>query len=108
MISEIEETDVIILPEMFITGFSMKPEILKEKMDGLSVQWMKKTAARKDTSVVGSLIIEEDGKVFNRAVWVFPDGKIQFYDKHYISYAEINDYRKSFPFLNDRDKFQIL
>ena len=84
MLSEIGETDLIIFPEMFTTGFSMKPEKLKEKMDGPSVQWMKKTAARKDASVAGSLIIEDNGKIFNRAVWVFPDGKIQFYDKHHL------------------------
>jgi omega-amidase len=84
MISGIEETDVIILPEMFTTGFSMKPGILKEKMDGISVEWMKKTAAGKDASVVGSLIIEEDGKVMNRAVWVFPEGKVEFYNKRHL------------------------
>ena len=84
MLSEMGETDLIVFPEMFTTGFSMKPEKLKEKMDGPSVQWMKKTAARKDASVAGSLIIEDNGKIFNRAVWVFPDGKIQFYDKHHL------------------------
>ena len=84
MLLEIGETDLIIFPEMFTTGFSMKPEKLKEKMDGPSVQWMKKTAALKDASVAGSLIIEDNGKIFNRAVWVFPDGKIQFYDKHHL------------------------
>ena len=84
IISGIEQTDVIILPEMFTTGFSMKPEILKERMDGISVNWMKKIAAEKDASVVGSLIIEDEGEIFNRAVWVFPDGKTKFYDKRHL------------------------
>ena len=84
IIDKIESTDVIILPEMFTTGFSMNPEILKENMDGISVQWMKKMAKEKDASVVGSLIIEENEKTFNRAVWVFPDGKIEFYDKRHL------------------------
>jgi predicted amidohydrolase len=84
IITGIEQTDVIILPEMFTTGFSMKPEILNEKMDGISVKWMKAIATEKDASVVGSLIIEEDGKIFNRAIWVFPDGKIEFYDKRHL------------------------
>ena len=78
LIDGIETTDVIILPEMFTTGFSMNPEVLKEKMDEVSVSWMKKTANNKNASVVGSLIIEENGKIFNRAVWVFPDGKTEF------------------------------
>ena len=84
LIDGIETTDVIILPEMFTTGFSMNPEVLKEKMDEVSVSWMKKTANNKNASVVGSLIIEENGKIFNRAVWVFPDGKTEFYDKRHL------------------------
>ena len=84
IIEGIESTDVIILPEMFTTGFSMQPEKLKENMDGISAQWMKKIAAEKDASVVGSLIIEENGKFFNRAVWVFPEGKTEIYDKRHL------------------------
>lgn len=84
IIDEIVSTDVIILPEMFTTGFTMKPENLKERMDGISVQWMKKIANEKDASVVGSLIIEEDGKFYNRVIWVFPDGKTAYYDKRHL------------------------
>lgn len=84
IIAGIESTDVIVLPEMFTTGFSMNPEILKESIDGKSVQWMKKVANEKDASVVGSLIIEENGKIFNRAVWMFPDGNTEFYDKRHL------------------------
>ncbi|MDB4582548.1 amidohydrolase [Draconibacterium sp.] len=83
-IEKIRETDVIILPEMFTTGFSMNPEKLKESMKGLSIEWMKKVAAEQDASVIGSLIIEEDNQVFNRALWVFPDGKIEKYDKRHL------------------------
>lgn len=84
MISEIEETDVIILPEMFTTGFSMQSDKLKELMTGNSVNWMKKIAAKKNAAVVGSLIIAENGKNFNRAIWVFPDGKTEKYDKRHL------------------------
>ena len=84
MIAGIGETDVIILPEMFTTGFSMRPGILKESMDDVSVNWMKKIAAQKNASVVGSLIIEEDNNVYNRAVWIFPDGSAEKYDKHHL------------------------
>jgi predicted amidohydrolase len=84
MIKDLEPTDVIVFPEMFTTGFSMQPIILKEKMDGVTVNWMKKVAADKNAAVTGSLIIEDGDKVFNRAVWVFPDGKVEKYDKHHL------------------------
>ncbi|WP_297098246.1 amidohydrolase [uncultured Draconibacterium sp.] len=80
----IEETDVIILPEMFTTGFSMHPEKLKEPLNGASVKWMQQVAADKNAVVVGSLIIEDEGKVYNRALWVFSDGKIESYDKRHL------------------------
>lgn len=83
-IDTVDETDVIILPEMFTTGFSMNPKKLKEPMDGMSVQWMQKVAAAKNAAIVGSLIIEEKGRVFNRALWIFPDGKIEKYDKRHL------------------------
>ncbi len=84
IVSAIEETDVIILPEMFTTGFSMEPEKLKEPMNGVSVNWMKKIAIKKNAAVVGSLIIEENNQMFNRAFWVFPDGKFEYYDKRHL------------------------
>lgn len=84
IIAEIEQTDVIILPEMFTTGFSMNHEILKETMNGNSVLWMKKMANEKDASVVGSLIIEDNGNIFNSAIWVFPDGKTEYYNKRHL------------------------
>lgn len=84
LISAIEETDVIILPEMFTTGFSMQPEKLKEPINGVSVNWMKKIAIEKNAAVVSSLIIEENNQMFNRAFWVFPDGKFEYYDKRHL------------------------
>src|SRR5215211_1908000 len=56
-----ETTHVVVLPEMFSTGFSMKPEQLAEKMDGLTVHWMKRVAASKKVVLAGSLMIEEEG-----------------------------------------------
>lgn len=84
LMEKLGETDVIILPEMFSTGFSMEPEKLKEQMSGNSINWMKKIAAEKNAAVVGSLIISENGKNYNRALWVFPDGKIEKYDKRHL------------------------
>src|SRR5436309_1027202 len=69
-----ERAEIIILPEMFTTGFSMKATELGEKMDGPSVSWMKRIAQEKRAIVTGSLIIEEDGKYYNRLVWMLPNG----------------------------------
>ncbi len=79
-----EKTDLIILPEMFSTGFTMKAEELAETMDGTTMQWLKKTAQQYDCVVTGSLIIVEDGKYFNRMIWMLPNGEYQFYDKHHL------------------------
>lgn len=93
MLKNVEQTDLVVLPEMFATGFSMRAENLKETMDGVSVTWMKRLAKEKDAAVVGSLIIDENSKIFNRAVWVFSDGKIQFYNKrHLFTMGEENHY----------------
>lgn len=83
-LADIEQTDVLILPEMFTTGFSMHPEKLKETMDGPSIKWMQTLAREKDVAVVGSLIIEENNQIYNRALWVFPNGEIQKYDKRHL------------------------
>jgi omega-amidase len=80
---------VVALPEMFSTGFSMAPERLAETMDGNSVKWMAAMAAKHRCILTGSLIIEEDGKYYNRMLWVQPDGKIGIYDKrHLFGYAD--------------------
>lgn len=79
-----EKTEVIILPEMFSTGFSMNTELLAENMNGETVQWMKKTAAEKNIILTGSLIIKEDGNCFNRLIWMLPDGNYGYYDKRHL------------------------
>jgi predicted amidohydrolase len=88
-----EYTEVVILPEMFNTGFSMKPETLAEKMDGPSVAWMKKLAAQKRIILTGSLIIEEEGNYYNRLIWMLPNGQYGYYDKrHRFAYAGENEH----------------
>ena len=82
--SAIGDTDVIILPEMFTTGFSMNAQQLAERMDGTSVSWMKQKAKELDALVCGSIIIEENGKYFNRFLSVHPSGKIDIYDKKHL------------------------
>jgi omega-amidase len=84
-----EKTEIVILPEMFTTGFSMKPELFAETMDGETVQWMEKTAAKKKIILTGSVIIEEDGKYFNRLIWMLPNGEYGMYDKrHLFAFAD--------------------
>ncbi len=76
--------DVIVLPEMFSTGFSMNSHQLAEKMNGETVSWMKKNAAVKNCVLCGSVIIEEDGAYYNRFIWMQEDGQYSFYDKRHL------------------------
>lgn len=83
-----EKTEVVILPEMFSTGFSMKPEQLAEGMDGATIAWMKRISFKKKIILTGSVIIAEDGNYFNRLIWMLPNGQFWFYDKkHLFAYA---------------------
>ncbi len=77
-------TDVIILPEMFSSGFTMNAERVAESMNGSSVGWMKAMAKRKNAAVCGSLVIREGNKFFNRFIWAQPDGKHKQYDKRHL------------------------
>jgi predicted amidohydrolase len=77
-------TDLIVLPEMFTTGFTMQPERVAETMNGETIQWMQSLAKAKNAAITGSLIIVEEGKYYNRLVFVFPTGEIQQYDKRHL------------------------
>lgn len=88
-----EKTEIVILPEMFSTGFSMKPEQLAEQMDGETVSWMQKISAQKRIIITGSVIIEEEGHYFNRLIWMLPNGQFGFYDKrHLFAYANEHEH----------------
>jgi omega-amidase len=76
--------DLIIFPEMFLTGFSMNVSEIAESMMGGMVLWMKKTAAKTGSVIVGSLPISAAGKYFNRLLVVYPDNKIVWYDKRHL------------------------
>ncbi len=78
------ETDLVVLPEMFATGFSMQPERLAEPPLGPTVQWMQQLAKRLDAAVVGSVITVDAGKHYNRLHWVQPDGQVATYDKRHL------------------------
>ncbi|GAA4367230.1 amidohydrolase [Hymenobacter saemangeumensis] len=77
-------SDIIVLPEMFTTGFTMDAAALAETMDGPTVQWMQAHAARQQAVLTGSIIIEEGGAFYNRLLWVRPDGSLSYYDKRHL------------------------
>jgi predicted amidohydrolase len=78
------EVNIIILPEMFSTGFTMNASKMAETMQGETVLWMQTLAKNKNCAVAGSLIISENNQYYNRFLFVFPTGKIQFYDKRHL------------------------
>ena len=83
------DVDLIILPEMFITGFTNRAENFAETMNGETVRWMLQKALEKEAVLIGSLIIRENKKFFNRLIVAFPHGELKHYDKrHLFSYAK--------------------
>lgn len=77
-------TDLLILPEMFNTGFSVNAPALAETTDGKTVRWMKNKAREINTAICGSILIEENGKRFNRFIFIQPDGQMVHYDKRHL------------------------
>lgn len=75
--------DLIVLPEMFTSGFTMNAKIVAETMNGETINWLKKIASEKDTAITGSLVIQENNTYYNRCVFVHPNGKIDTYDKRH-------------------------
>jgi omega-amidase len=90
-IDQIKQTDLIILPEMFNSGFTMHAQDLAEDMEGPSVFWLQKISAEKNADLIGSLIISENGNYYNRLIWVKPEGKIYSYDKRHLFRIEGED-----------------
>ena len=89
VIDSLEElTDLVVLPEMFTTGFTMDAQSQAEQMNGPSVKWMRKVATNRKVNLCGSLIIEDNGRFFNRFIVMKPDGSHESYDKrHLFRYA---------------------
>ncbi|HEY0979199.1 MAG TPA: amidohydrolase [Flavobacteriales bacterium] len=86
-------TDLVVLPEMFTTGFSMRSTELGETMDGATVTWMRQQARAIDAALYGSVIITEGGRYFNRGLFVKPDGEVMVYDKrHLFRFANETDH----------------
>lgn len=80
---ETEAADIYILPEMFATGFSMNAQTLAETIDGETVKWMQEMAVELEAAVCGSLIITENGRYYNRFIFVTPEAKIYTYNKRH-------------------------
>ena len=76
------QADVVVLSEMFQTGFVTIPEDYAD--DGSTLNWMKRMAVRLDAAVVGSMIVAKDGKYYNRMYFVKPTGEVEYYDKHHL------------------------
>jgi predicted amidohydrolase len=83
-----DKTELIVLPEMFTTGFSMKKESLAENMEGPTIAWMRKMASLKTAILTGSIIAREDTdagiKYYNRLIWMLPNGEYGYYDKRHL------------------------
>lgn len=78
------ETDLVILPEMFTTGFTMHPKSVAENMNGETIQLLQNLASKNQLAITGSLVIEEDRNYYNRMVFVFPNGNVEYYDKRHL------------------------
>jgi omega-amidase len=79
-----ENVDLIVLPEMFTSGFTMNPKMVAELMQGETVFWLKVLAKAKNFAIIGSLVIQENGKFYNRLVFVFQSGEVKTYNKKHL------------------------
>ncbi|MDA7557606.1 amidohydrolase [Flavobacteriaceae bacterium] len=75
--------DIIVLPEMFTSGFTMQPERVYESMNGNTITWMKHIAEVHKVAICGSLVIKENSNFFNRFVFVTSSGHVEYYDKRH-------------------------
>lgn len=98
-----QRTEIIVLPEMFSTGFTMNAKIMAETMDGPAVEWMRKIATQKKVVLTGSLIIKDitsplsgasvDEAYYNRLIWMLPNGTYGIYNKrHLFAYASEDEH----------------
>ena len=79
-----EKVDLIVLPEMFTSGFTMNPQKVAETMSGKTIELLKSLAKAKNCAITGSIVIAENNNFYNRMIFIFPDRKIEFYDKKHL------------------------
>ncbi|MDC6404441.1 MULTISPECIES: amidohydrolase [Maribacter] len=94
-IDTINGVDLIVLPEMFTTGFTMSPENLDVEEGGITVNWMKEMAKKTKAAIVGSIVYTENGLHYNRLFFVTPKGEVWQYDK-----------RHTFTLAGENEKYQ--
>jgi predicted amidohydrolase len=82
IVSSVEKTDIVVLPEMFTTGFTMQPTKNAEPMDGKGLQWMKNKAAEKNCIIAGSICVQENKNFYNRLYWAEPSAVKQYNKRH--------------------------
>src|SRR5688572_26971532 len=78
------KTTLVILPEMFTTGFSMQPEKVAEEANGAGLEWMQRKSSELNAVITGSIAVRENGNYYNRLYWVKPDGTFSSYDKRHL------------------------
>ena len=83
-LEEVIAADIILLPELFSTGFSVASTHLAETMDGETLSWMKTLSEKKKAVLCGSVMIEDKGHIYNRLLWVEPNGRVLHYDKRHL------------------------
>lgn len=83
-IDSLQNADLIILPEMFSSGFTMNPAPVAEPIDGLTVIWMQAMAKARNCAITGSLVIRDGDQYYNRLLFVFPSGEFEYYDKRHL------------------------
>jgi predicted amidohydrolase len=79
-----DDTDLIVLPEMFTTGFTMNAARVAQSMAGSAVTWLREKSISRNTDIAGSIVVEEDGGYYNRLVWAKPGGDLYTYDKKHL------------------------
>ena len=88
-----KQTQLVILPEMFSTGFTMNTSTLAEEMNGATLEWMKRICRKHTIILTGSIIIKENEGFYNRLIWMMPNGNYHFYDKrHLFAFAGENKF----------------
>ena len=78
------QTDLVVLPEMFQSGFTMNPHLVAEPPNSTTTQWMQTWAKRLDAAICGSIVTIQNNHYYNRLLWVMPSGEVHFYDKHHL------------------------
>jgi omega-amidase len=79
-----DDVDLIVLPEMFNTAFSMNATACAEDIDGITTRWLREKAKEKNCAICGSILTKENNMFFNRLIWMMPDGSYSYYDKKHL------------------------